>query len=1358
MNTIHSDFLNKGIKSTLLLIIPSLFFLVVVSKPKIAASEPSSPLKLSSKIESKPGAGSDFALSITIESSIALHESSLEIRASDEVEFNEPAWDGSIEANIPLSLSFSGTILQEGEWVIAPYFSASTGSTTFGAGETLTILRTGNGIEWLQAKGDKTNHQGPQLNWPEDIPFPEMISPQKLLMSTNEQNALIANDETAHFFGTISYEARDQFAIDYHEKPLPYVRVEVWDIDEDGIRLLTPTRTYADGNGDYSIQVPVLDTDGTGIDPIILIYATDDTYVDVQTTSGSTWFYIGFYPTADISAGDHPFDISISSAFDLEPFFAFDMIRLVGQKNLANQVDWEITEKLTVRWPATCVDLEHKKSCYFNERVYLNDDDGWDPDVILHEYTHFVLARSEYYGNARAVAACLFQFPPFIHFYNQHITQSCAWNEGWANFLQAVLQDDANYVDTFEDGLGNVNVSINQDIESPNRLPEVPQDGISNADVEGAVTSVLWDIYDLPVDGRSETESFDEVGFRLDGLNNNGIWTLTTSKTPNNIEEFWNEWDISGNGHECHISTIMREYGIPQGPIAYTVETISEPSEGSIEVIPESDCPFDKYSQGTVLDLQAVPKPGYEFFTWQLSPSVPLPSPPVDLTSPNIQLTVDRDWTVEAWFKPAPTPTPVPPSTIRIPISSGSDDAGDKPPYPEIGSCTYQTYANEIYFGECPDRTDITSGFRFQNVNIPKGTPIQNAYISFTVNGPYTNSLTLSILGENSRDASIFSSSNRPEDRPTTSAIVTWDIPSSDAWGLGNERNTPDISNIIQEIITRSDWTAGNSLAIIFTDNGDENGKHRRVIGYERPTSTYNGHVAELVISYGGSGGGPAPTVTPSPSPTPTSTPQPTPVPCDCAITCAIGFASNRDQENGLVSGGKIPGLARLLHRSLEFIPLLQDLRDTIMLNTEEGQQYNNLYVNYSPELAVIFLEHNDIWEQGIETIGLFIEDFEAMLNGQGDDVYLTQLQVDSVQSFLSTLADVANPELQAVLLQEREALPFDQLVGKSFAQAQGQILNNHPPEALPGGPYIVEEGSEITMSGSARDVEHDPITFAWDIDLDGSFEIDGSLALFSAHGFDGPDNFAIPFMVCDDKGACDIDLANVEVLNVAPSVNAGQDVTVFRFDMFELMGSWTDPAGAIDEPYRWMWDLDGDGLMDRSGYVSYGTTINEASSFIIEGTYTLNLSVTDDDGGMGEDSLLVEVLNRPPNCSLASPDTDILWPPDHNFVPIEILGITDPEGDEINLSITSIFQDEPVNDSGDGNMTPDGRGVGSNVAEIRAERSGVGNGRFYHISFLAEDGHGGVCSEQIKVSVPKNMGKKGAPVDDGLLFDSTLP
>lgn len=133
-------------------------------------------------------------------------------------------------------------------------------------------------------------------------------------------------------------------------------------------------------------------------------------------------------------------------------------------------------------------------------------------------------------------------------------------------------------------------------------------------------------------------------------------------------------------------------------------------------------------------------------------------------------------------------------------------------------------------------------------------------------------------------------------------------------------------------------------------------------------------------------------------------------------------------------------------------------------------------------------------------------------------------------------------------------------------------------------------------------------------------------------------------------------------------------------------------------------------------------------------------------------------VTNNPPVCSAATPSVDKIWPPNHQFVSVNILGVTDDDNDPLTITINSIYQDEPIEEKGDGSFVPDGQGVGSSTAEVRAERLGNGNGRFYHISFIAEDGQGGQCSAVVSVVVPKSMGKKDVPVDGGALFDSTAP
>ena len=52
--------------------------------------------------------------------------------------------------------------------------------------------------------------------------------------------------------------------------------------------------------------------------------------------------------------------------------------------------------------------------------------------------------------------------------------------------------------------------------------------------------------------------------------------------------------------------------------------------------------------------------------------------------------------------------------------------------------------------------------------------------------------------------------------------------------------------------------------------------------------------------------------------------------------------------------------------------------------------------------------------------------------------------------------------------------------------------------------------------------------------------------------------------------------------------------------------------------------------------------------------------------------------------------------------------------------------------------------------ALLRAERSGRGNGRMYHVDFTAIDEAGASCQGSVRVAVPLNMKPGNAALDEG--------
>lgn len=134
-----------------------------------------------------------------------------------------------------------------------------------------------------------------------------------------------------------------------------------------------------------------------------------------------------------------------------------------------------------------------------------------------------------------------------------------------------------------------------------------------------------------------------------------------------------------------------------------------------------------------------------------------------------------------------------------------------------------------------------------------------------------------------------------------------------------------------------------------------------------------------------------------------------------------------------------------------------------------------------------------------------------------------------------------------------------------------------------------------------------------------------------------------------------------------------------------------------------------------------------------------------------------VVITPPPPDCANATASPNLLWPANHNFVSIQISGIVNPAPGAVTITVTSIFQDEPVQSSGSGNTSPDATGVGTANPSVRAELDGGNDGRVYHIAFTAT-GASGSCTGAVTVGVPKSQGNNGGPVDQGALYNSTLP
>lgn len=215
---------------------------------------------------------------------------------------------------------------------------------------------------------------------------------------------------------------------------------------------------------------------------------------------------------------------------------------------------------------------------------------------------------------------------------------------------------------------------------------------------------------------------------------------------------------------------------------------------------------------------------------------------------------------------------------------------------------------------------------------------------------------------------------------------------------------------------------------------------------------------------------------------------------------------------------------------------------------------------------------------------------------------------------------------------------------GQPRSDAQCDIgafeLQNRPPVAEANGPYAAPEGGSVTLDGTAS-YDPDPgdsLTYAWDLDNDGVFgetgpgagrgDETGATPTFSAAGLDGPGTLPVSLRVTDQGGMAGTDTAAVDVMNVPPVVSAGPDQLVYEDVIVSLAPATFTDAGTLDTHTATIdW---GDGTVEPGAVVESGGagTVAGSHTYLTAGTYDVTVSVTDDDGGLGTDTLIIKAAH----------------------------------------------------------------------------------------------------------------------------------
>ena len=142
-----------------------------------------------------------------------------------------------------------------------------------------------------------------------------------------------------------------------------------------------------------------------------------------------------------------------------------------------------------------------------------------------------------------------------------------------------------------------------------------------------------------------------------------------------------------------------------------------------------------------------------------------------------------------------------------------------------------------------------------------------------------------------------------------------------------------------------------------------------------------------------------------------------------------------------------------------------------------------------------------------------------------------------------------------------------------------------------------------------------------------------------------------------------------------------------------------------------------------------------------------VTLTGTDSRDEVSSCQATVAVVDRtPPSISSVTASPNILWPANHKMVPVAV-GVTVTEACDANVAngctIVSVTSNEPINGLGDGNTEPDYEITGKLTLNLRAERSGTGNGRIYTVGVACADASGNSSTQAVAVTVLHDQSKK---------------
>ena len=232
-----------------------------------------------------------------------------------------------------------------------------------------------------------------------------------------------------------------------------------------------------------------------------------------------------------------------------------------------------------------------------------------------------------------------------------------------------------------------------------------------------------------------------------------------------------------------------------------------------------------------------------------------------------------------------------------------------------------------------------------------------------------------------------------------------------------------------------------------------------------------------------------------------------------------------------------------------------------------------------------------------------------------------------------------------------------------------------------------------------------------------------GTAGLRGTHIRTDFDNFLVTELPSNPDPAC----------LVAPIADAGPDQQITADDQCEALAALdgSGSIGPLGDELIFDWNSD---FGPASG--------SEVEYLLPVGSHPFELTVADEDGDTDSDQVIVNVIDSsPPTIDLVEAIPNVLWPPNHKMVAVEISPVASDNCEPaLSCEIVDVGSDEPIDASGSNNTQPDWEVTGPLAVNLRAERQGGGDGRTYSIQIACPDSNGNLALGSVDVLVPHSM------------------